>query len=110
MTQKLDTLQARWNRCSARSHQGLVRDRGEITITVRPPTTCGGLAHAARRPALKFEQLIDLCGLDYSALQGPALGRPALLRRLAPAERQPQLAPASEGVCARRRPARGGLA
>jgi NADH:ubiquinone oxidoreductase subunit C len=31
-------------------------------------------------PALKFEQLIDLCGMDYSRLQGRRLG-PALTRR-----------------------------
>ena len=66
MTQKLDTLQATLGSVLGDAIQTLVRDRGEITITVG----AARYAEAARTlrddPALKFEQLIDLCGLDYS--------------------------------------------
>jgi NADH-quinone oxidoreductase subunit C len=66
MSLKLDTLQAALEATLGDQIKALVRDRGEITITVAPP----GYLDAARTlrdaPALKFEQLIDLCGLDYS--------------------------------------------
>ena len=66
MTQKLDTLQAALASVLGDTILTLVRDRGEITITVG----AARYAEAARTlrddPALKFEQLIDLCGLDYS--------------------------------------------
>src|SRR5262249_42774038 len=45
----------------------LVRDRGEITITV----AAADLAQVARTlrddPTLAFEQLMDLCGVDYAS-------------------------------------------
>jgi NADH-quinone oxidoreductase subunit C len=66
MTQRLDTLQARWNRCWATAIQSLVRARGEITITVAADRLPGRGAHAARRRRAAFEQLIDLCGVDYA--------------------------------------------
>ena len=45
----------------------LVRDRGEITITV-PAARYFEAAQVLRdHPSLKFEQLIDLCALDYSS-------------------------------------------
>ena len=76
MTQKLDTLQAALTQVLGDSLKTLVRDRGEITITVgadRYLSVCGQLRDD---PALHFEQLIDLCGMDYSdfrneAQQGP---------------------------------------
>jgi NADH-quinone oxidoreductase subunit C len=76
MTQKLDTLQAALTQVLGDSLKTLVRDRGEITITVSPDrylTVCDQLRND---PALHFEQLIDLCGMDYAdfrneAQQGP---------------------------------------
>ena len=76
MTQKLDTLQAALTQVLGDSLKTLVRDRGEITMTVgadRYLSVCGQLRDD---PALHFEQLIDLCGMDYSdfrneAQQGP---------------------------------------
>ena len=66
MTQKLDTLQAALHSTLGDAILSLVRDRGEITITV----PAGRYLEAARTlrddPALKFEQLLDLCGVDYS--------------------------------------------
>ncbi len=66
MTQKLDRLQAALTDVLGDTIKTLVRARGEITITVpadRYLDTCRTLRDHA---ALKFEQLIDLCGMDYS--------------------------------------------
>jgi NADH-quinone oxidoreductase subunit C len=66
MTQKLDTLQA-----ALESHLGdvigsLARERGEISVTV-PAARYLEVARLLRdHPALKFEQLMDLCGVDFS--------------------------------------------
>jgi NADH-quinone oxidoreductase subunit C len=65
----LDTLQASLESVLGSQLKSLVRDRGEITITV---TAADSLAVALRLrddPALKFEQLMDLCGMDYSSWQ-----------------------------------------
>ncbi|MBL8308178.1 MAG: NADH-quinone oxidoreductase subunit C [Rubrivivax sp.] len=66
MTQKLDTLEAALQSALGDSITRLVRDRGEISITV-PAARYFDVARTLRdHPALKFEQLIDLCGMDYS--------------------------------------------
>jgi NADH-quinone oxidoreductase subunit C len=39
---------------------------GELTLTV-PAAEARGLSDAAHDKALRFEQLIDLCGVDYAA-------------------------------------------
>ena len=66
MTLKLDTLQAALAATLGDRLKGLVRDRGEITITVAPADYLAVAGQLRDAPALKFEQLIDLCGLDYS--------------------------------------------
>jgi len=43
------------------------RDRGEITITVSAADYLGVATTLRDDASLKFEQLIDLCGLDYSS-------------------------------------------
>jgi len=66
MTQKLDTLQEALQTTLGDTLQSLVRARGEITITV-PAARYLEVAKTLRdHPALKFEQLIDLCGVDFS--------------------------------------------
>ena len=66
MTQKLDTLQEALQTTLGNALQSLVRARGEITITV-PAARYLEVAKTLRdHPALKFEQLIDLCGVDFS--------------------------------------------
>jgi NADH-quinone oxidoreductase subunit C len=66
MTQKLDTLQAALHAELGDAILVLKRERGEISISV-PAERYLAVALALRdRPALKFEQLIDLCGVDYS--------------------------------------------
>ena len=44
----------------------LVADRGEITITVSSAEYLEVALALRDDPALRFEQLIDLCGVDYS--------------------------------------------
>jgi NADH-quinone oxidoreductase subunit C len=66
MTQKLDTLQEALQTTLGDALQSLVRARGEITITV-PAARYLEVAKTLRdHPALNFEQLIDLCGVDFS--------------------------------------------
>ena len=67
MTQRLEKLQAALEAALGDKIKALHRARGEITLTV---TAAHYLAVATRLrddPALKFEQLIDLCALDYSS-------------------------------------------
>jgi NADH-quinone oxidoreductase subunit C len=66
MTQKLDSLQEALQTTLGDTLQSLVRARGEITITV-PAARYLEVAKTLRdHPGLKFEQLIDLCGVDFS--------------------------------------------
>ncbi len=66
MTQKLDTLEAALRAELGDALTTLVRDRGEIAVTV-PAARYHDAARTLRdAPSLKFEQLIDLCGVDYS--------------------------------------------
>ena len=66
MTQKLDTLQDALHSVFGDDIKTFVRDRGEITITV-PAARYLDVAQTLRdHEALKFEQLLDLCGVDYS--------------------------------------------
>ncbi|WP_293995875.1 NADH-quinone oxidoreductase subunit C [Sphaerotilus sp.] len=66
MTQKLDTLQAALERVFADRLVSLVRARGEITVTVKASDSLS-IAQTLRDHAdFGFEQLIDLCGVDYS--------------------------------------------
>jgi NADH-quinone oxidoreductase subunit C len=66
MTQKLDTLQAALQALLGDAIQSLVRERGEITVTVTAERYLGAAVKLRDDPALKFEQLMDLCGVDYS--------------------------------------------
>ena len=66
MTQKLDNLQAALEAVLGGRIKKFKRERGEITITVAASDwleVAGQLRDDAR---LRFEQLIDLCGMDMS--------------------------------------------
>ena len=70
MTLKLDTLQAALQAALpdalGEGRGKLVRDLDEITVTV-PAASYLDVARAFRDdPSLRFEQLIDLCGVDYA--------------------------------------------
>ena len=66
MTQKLDTLQEALHSVLGDAIQSFVRDRGEITITVTAVRYLDVAQTLRDHEALKFEQLLDLCGVDYS--------------------------------------------
>jgi NADH-quinone oxidoreductase subunit C len=66
MTQKLDTLQAALEAELGDAVAVLERQRGEITITVAAERYLDVALTLRDHPTLKFEQLIDLCGVDFS--------------------------------------------
>jgi NADH-quinone oxidoreductase subunit C len=66
MTLKLDTLQAALESVLGDTIVAFVRDRGEITVTVAADRYLEAARTLRDHASLKFEQLIDLCGLDYS--------------------------------------------
>jgi NADH-quinone oxidoreductase subunit C len=66
MTQKLDHLQAALQAALGDAIQSMKRERGEITIGVAAARYLEAARVLHEHPSLKFEQLIDLCGVDYS--------------------------------------------
>jgi NADH-quinone oxidoreductase subunit C len=67
MSTRLDTLQQTLQTILGASIQNLVRDRGEITITVKAADYLGAARMLRDHAQLKFEQMMDLCGVDYSS-------------------------------------------
>jgi NADH-quinone oxidoreductase subunit C len=67
MTQRLDKLQAALEAAFGDQIKTLKRERGEITVTVDAADYLAVAGRLRDNPALKFEQLIDLCGVDYSS-------------------------------------------
>jgi NADH-quinone oxidoreductase subunit C len=66
MTQKLDTLQAALERVLGDRIVSLVRRLGEITVTVKASDYAEIAKTLRDHPHLALQQLIDLCGMDYS--------------------------------------------
>ncbi|MGD9831609.1 MAG: NADH-quinone oxidoreductase subunit C [Piscinibacter sp.] len=64
---KLDTLQAALESALGARIGKLVRDRGEITVTVSAIDYLEAARTLRDHTDLQFEQLIDLCGVDYSS-------------------------------------------
>jgi NADH-quinone oxidoreductase subunit C len=65
MSLKLDTLQAALESVLGTKIKALKRDRGELTVTVGAADYLAAARTLRDHEALKFEQLIDLCGVDY---------------------------------------------
>jgi NADH-quinone oxidoreductase subunit C len=63
---KLDTLQAALEAALGGQIQSLKREFGEITLQVAAADYLAVATTLRDHADLKFEQLIDLCGLDYS--------------------------------------------
>ena len=63
---RLDILESALKSVLGERIKSLVRDRGEVTVTVRAADYADSALALRDAPSLKFEQLIDLCGLDYS--------------------------------------------
>ena len=76
MTQKLDTLHAALQTVLGDTVKRLVRDRGEISIVVSADRYADAALSLRDEPSLKFEQLIDLCGVDYSDYRNEPLDGP----------------------------------
>jgi NADH-quinone oxidoreductase subunit C len=66
MTQKLDTLQAALQATLGDSLHALKRERGEITVTVSAAHYPKVVLQLRDDLRLQFEQLVDLCGVDYA--------------------------------------------
>ena len=64
---QIETLKARIEADLAPSIKSLVLDRGELTLTVKAADYLAVAQKLRDLPEFKFEQLIDLCGLDYSS-------------------------------------------
>ncbi len=63
----LDTLQAALAATFGEKIERAVRDRGEVTITVDAADYATVALALRDDPTLRFEQLVDLCGVDYSS-------------------------------------------
>jgi len=64
---RLDILQATLEAVLGARIKKLVRDRGELTITVPAADYIAAALQLRDDPSLRFEQLVDICGVDYSA-------------------------------------------
>ena len=67
MTTRLDTLEGALKAALGAGIRELVRDRGEIAVTVSSADYLAAARTLRDHAQLRFEQLIDLCGMDYSA-------------------------------------------
>jgi NADH-quinone oxidoreductase subunit C len=76
MSAKLEQLKGAVHSVLGARIVGLVEALGELTLVVKAEDYVSA-AHALRdEPALRFEELIDLCGVDYSGFgEGPWEGR-----------------------------------
>ena len=63
---RLDTLQQSLQTILGASIKKLVRVRGEFTVTVKADDYLGAARTLRDHSELKFEQMVDLCGVDYS--------------------------------------------
>ncbi|WP_029044770.1 NADH-quinone oxidoreductase subunit C [Cupriavidus sp. amp6] len=73
---KLDTLKAALEKALGKRVQKLIEATGELTLIVKADDYLEAARILRDDPSLRFEQLIDLCGVDYSefgdgAWEGP---------------------------------------
>ena len=66
MTASLETLESALRSALGEAVVGLVASRGELTLTVKAADYAAVAMQLRDEPSLCFEQLIDLCGIDYS--------------------------------------------
>ena len=72
MSNSLDTLQAALEASLGARIQHLQRALGELTLTVKAADYADVARVLHDDPSLSFEQLLDLCGMDYSAYKDGA--------------------------------------
>jgi len=75
MSDRLDTLQSALNAVLGSDVVELDQRLGELTLTVASSAYFSVAQRLRDDPSLAFEQLIDLCGLDYSAYKDGAQSR-----------------------------------
>ncbi|MBB3014566.1 NADH-quinone oxidoreductase subunit C [Cupriavidus alkaliphilus] len=63
---KLDTLKAALEKALGKRVQKLIEATGELTLVVKADDYLAVAQILRDDPSLRFEQLIDLCGVDYS--------------------------------------------
>ncbi len=69
---KIDILEAALKSVLGERVRHLVRDRGELTLSVAAAQYAEAALLLRDHPELKFEQNIDLCGVDYSSYKDQA--------------------------------------
>ena len=69
---KLDVLQAALESALGERLKNLVSERGEITVTVSADDYVAAALTLRDHADLKFEQNVDLCGVDYSSYKDQA--------------------------------------
>ncbi len=69
---KIDTLEAALKSVLGERVKTLVRDRGELTVTVAAANYIDSALLLRDHADLKFEQNVDLCGVDYSSYKDRA--------------------------------------
>jgi NADH-quinone oxidoreductase subunit C len=73
---RIDDLQAALEAALGTKIKQLKRERGEITVTVPAGEYLAAMQLLRDHAALKFEQMIDLCGMDYSTWKDAAWDGP----------------------------------
>jgi NADH-quinone oxidoreductase subunit C len=76
MTTKLDMLEAALRNALGEQIQTLTTAVGEITIVVKATEYLAVMRQLHDHAALRFEELIDLCGVDYSTYSDGAWDGP----------------------------------
>ena len=76
MTQRLDKLEAALQAALGDKIKTFKRDRGEISLTVAAADYLAVAKTLRDDQTLKFEQLIDLCGIDFSSWKDRAWDGP----------------------------------
>ena len=71
-TSRIETLRVAVATVLGEQVKKLVLDRGELTLTVAATDYLVVALKLRDDPSLKFEQLIDLCGVDYSSYRDQA--------------------------------------
>ena len=66
MTTKIETLAGRVRQALGERALEVVVDRDEATVVVRPGGLVALMTELRDRPELRFEMLVDACGVDYS--------------------------------------------
>jgi NADH-quinone oxidoreductase subunit C len=71
MSSRLERLIAALNTALEGRGVSLVEDRGEVTLEVSATDYLSVAELLRDDPSLRFEQLVDLCGVDYASYEAP---------------------------------------